>query len=64
MAKIELEIAESLVDEIRDRVETGEFPDKATLMTEALRYYFERHRREEWQEYVRKEVAWSRQRAG
>jgi Arc/MetJ-type ribon-helix-helix transcriptional regulator len=64
MAKITLDVPDSLLDEVRSRVESGEFSDAGAVATEALRYYFERHRPEDWDEYVRKEVAWSRRRAG
>jgi Arc/MetJ-type ribon-helix-helix transcriptional regulator len=64
MAKLTFEIPDSLLAEIRQRVENGEFLNDSAVTSEALRYYFDRHRPEDWDDYVRKEVAWSRRRAG
>ena len=36
----------------------------AELVAEAVRYYLARHRPEDWEEYVKQEVAWSRRHAG
>ena len=64
MAKVALDIPDSDLAEVRRRVKAGEFADEAELVAEALRYYLQRHRPEDWDEYVRKEVAWSRRDAG
>ena len=50
--------------EVERRVAADEFPGAAALIAEAVRYYLERHRPEDWEEYVLKEVAWSRRHAG
>jgi Arc/MetJ-type ribon-helix-helix transcriptional regulator len=62
MAKVEIEFADALLDEIRRCVQAGDF--QAEFVREGLRYYLDRHREEDWEEYVRKEVAWSRRHAG
>ena len=49
---------------IEERVKAGEFASAEELVAEAVRYYLARHRPEDWEEYVRKEVAWSRRHAG
>jgi Arc/MetJ-type ribon-helix-helix transcriptional regulator len=58
------QLPDELREEIQRRVAEGEFPSATALVAEAIRYYFERHRPEDWEEYVRKDVEWSRRNAG
>lgn len=59
-----VDLPDELATQLQERVSSGEFESATDLVAEALRYYFERHRTEDWEEYVRKEVAWSRRHAG
>lgn len=58
------ELPEDIRAEVERRVAHGEFPSAVTLVAEAIRYYLERHRPEDWEAYVRKDVEWSRRNAG
>jgi Arc/MetJ-type ribon-helix-helix transcriptional regulator len=49
---------------IDERVSAGDFASAEELVAEAVRYYLARHRPEDWEEYVKQEVAWSRRHAG
>ena len=57
-------LPEELHAAIDARVSAGEFASADEFVAEAVRYYLERHRPGDWEEYVRKEVAWSRRHAG
>jgi Arc/MetJ-type ribon-helix-helix transcriptional regulator len=58
------QLPEELRAEIERRVAEGEFRSATALVEEAIRYYLERHRPEDWERYVRKDVEWSRRNAG
>jgi Arc/MetJ-type ribon-helix-helix transcriptional regulator len=58
------QLPEDVHTEIERRVADGEFPSATALVAEAIRYYLERHRSEDWESYVRKDVEWSRRNAG
>lgn len=63
MPGIRIQISDELAAELRDRIAAGEFTNASVLIGEALRYYLDRHQTDAWQEYVRKEIAWSREHA-
>ena len=54
--KLSIEIVEELAAEMEARVKRGEFKSTAEILEAALRYYFERHGRETWAEYVKEEI--------
>lgn len=61
---LHIEIPENLRQEIEARVRHGEFHDATALVSEAVRYYLQRHTQADWDEYVRQEVGWSCRHSG